>query len=78
MTLKEFEKPKTLTPFLKHMGQTPEEQLQKNQSAMKLLRGWIEEKVSEEESKQRESYFNLFKKIVDDERPPGQKLYSQE
>lgn len=68
----------SLRPFMKHLGQTPEEQLQKNQSAMKLLRGWIEEEVSEEESKQRESYFESFKKIVDDERMLGHKLYSKE
>ena len=77
--VKEFKKLKnSLTPFLKHMGQTPEEQLQKNQSAMNLLRGLIEEEVSEEESKQRESYFDSFKEIVDNERLPGHKLYSKE
>lgn len=77
--VKEFKKLKnSLTPFLKHMGQTPEEQLQKNQSAMNLLRGWIEEEVSEEESKQRESYFDSFKETVDNERLPGHKLYSKE
>lgn len=68
----------SLTPFLKHMGQTPEEQLQKNQSAMNLLRGWIEEEVSEEELKQRESYFDSFKELVDSERLPGHKLYSKD
>lgn len=79
MTVKGFKKLKTsLTPFLKHMGQTPEEQLQKNQAAMKLLKGWIEEEVSAEESKQRESYFDSFKQIVDNERLPEHKLYSKE
>ncbi|MDF5732356.1 MAG: hypothetical protein PUP92_31230 [Rhizonema sp. PD38] len=79
MTIQKFIQLKpSLTPFVKHLGQTPEEQLQKNQSAMKLLREWIDEEVSEEESKQRESYFESFKKIVDDERMPGHKLYSKE
>ncbi|WP_414585680.1 hypothetical protein [Scytonema sp. PCC 10023] len=79
MTLKAFKKlNNSLTPFLRHMGQTPEEQLQKNQAVMKLLREWIEEEVSEEESKQRESCFESFKQIVDNERLPGNKLYSKE
>ncbi|MDF5714994.1 MAG: hypothetical protein PUP93_14200 [Rhizonema sp. NSF051] len=79
MTIQKFIQLKPFfTPFVKHLGQTPEEQLQKNQSAMKLLREWIEEEVSEEESKQRESYFESFKKRVDDERMPGHKLYSKE
>ena len=78
MTVKGFKTKNSLTQFLKQMGQNPEEQLQKNQSAMKLLGGWIEEEVSEEESKQRESYFDSFKEIVDDQRLPGHKLYSKE
>lgn len=79
MMVKELKKPKeSLKPFLRHKGQTPEEQLQKNQAAMKLLKGWIEEEVSEEESKQREIYFDSFKEIIDSERLPGHKLYSLE
>lgn len=69
---------KTLAPYLKHMGRTPEEQLQKNQGGIKLLRKWLDEKVSPEESRERELYFELFKQIVDNERPPGHKLYSEE
>jgi hypothetical protein len=68
----------SVNPILKYMGRTKEEQLQKNQSAMELLRGWLEEEVIEEESKQRESYFESFKEIVDSGRLPGHKLYSQE
>lgn len=79
MTVKKLNNVKgSLTPFLKHMGKTPEEQLQKNQAAMKLLREWIEEEVSEEDLKQREHYFDSFKEIIDNERLPGYKLYSQE
>lgn len=69
---------KTLAPYLKHMGRTPEEQLQKNQGAIKLVKSWLEEKVSPEESKKRDIQFELFKQIVDNERPPGHKLYSEE
>ncbi len=68
----------SLTPFLKHKGKTEAEQLQKNQAAMQLLKTWLEEEVTEEESKQRESYFESFKKIVDSARIPGHKLYSKE
>ena len=68
----------SLTPFLKHRGKTEAEQLQKNLAAMKLLKSWIEEEVTEEESKQRESYFESFKEIVDSARMPGHKLYSKE
>lgn len=67
-----------LTPFLHNMGKTPEEQLRRNQAAMKLLQKWIEEEVSEAESIQREIYFESFKQIVDNERLSGHKIYSQE
>ena len=67
-----------LRPYLQHMGQTPEEQLQKNHAAMQILKKWIEEEISEEESIQREKYFDSFKEIVDNERLPGHKIYSQE
>ncbi|MBC6421043.1 MAG: hypothetical protein GDA43_04930 [Hormoscilla sp. SP5CHS1] len=36
-----------LTPFLKHKGRSPEEQLQKNQAAIELIRVWLEEEVTE-------------------------------
>ncbi|MBR8833883.1 MAG: hypothetical protein DSM106950_07530 [Stigonema ocellatum SAG 48.90 = DSM 106950] len=79
MTLKELKKGKnSLAPFLKHMGQTAEEQLQKNQSAMNLLKEWIEEEVSQEEFKNREIFFDSFKEIIDSERLPDHKLYSKE
>lgn len=68
----------SVTPFLKHMGRTKEEQLQKNQAAMELLKEWLEEEVTEEESKQREIYLESFKEIVDSERLPEHKLYFQE
>jgi hypothetical protein len=66
-----------LTSYLQHMGKTPEEQLQKNQAAMELVKKWIEEEISEEESKKRDIYLDSFKKIVDNERLPGHKVYYQ-
>ena len=56
------------------------EQLRKNQSAIALLKKRIErnQKMSEEESNQREEFLADFKKIIDEQRLPGQKLYSQE
>lgn len=76
--IKGYKNGKTLAPYLKHMGRTPEEQLQKNQGGIKLVKSWLEEKVSPEESRERELYFELFKQIVDNERPTGHKLYSEE
>jgi hypothetical protein len=67
-----------LIPFLKHKGRTPEEQLQKNQAALELIRGWLSEEVTEEEAKEREIYFEYFQEIVDSTRLPGHKLYSEE
>lgn len=60
------------------MERTPEEQLQKNQAGIKILRKWLDEKVTPEEAREREIHFELFKQIMDNERPPGHKLYSEE
>ena len=53
-----------------------EEQLQKNQPAIKLLKERIERHklMSEEESKQRAEFFTDFQKTIDAERP-ARKLY---
>ena len=61
-------------------GWNREEQLRKNQPAIALLKKRIErnQKMSEEESNQREEFLADFKKIIDGQRLPGQKLYSQE
>ncbi len=54
-------------------------QLQQNQRAIALLQQRIKrhENISETESLQREDLFNDFKQIIDAERLPGQKLYSE-
>lgn len=60
-------------------GWDRDEQLQKNQAALELLKKRRErhQNLSEDESKRREELFADFKNIVDSERLPGQKLYSQ-
>ncbi|MGK7874368.1 MAG: hypothetical protein AB4426_13960 [Xenococcaceae cyanobacterium] len=69
---------KTLT--IASEGWNREEQLRKNQPAIALLKKRIErnKKMSEEESSQREEFLADFKNIIDEQRRPGQKLYSQE
>jgi hypothetical protein len=54
-------------------------QLQQNQRAIALLQQRIKrhENISETESLQREDLFNDFKQVIDAERLPGQKLYSE-
>ena len=56
-----------------------QKQLQQNKRAMTLLKERIKrhENISEAESIQREEIFNDFKQIMDAERLPGQKLYSE-
>ncbi|MEO1433235.1 MAG: hypothetical protein AAFS12_19035 [Cyanobacteria bacterium J06632_19] len=57
-----------------------QKQLQQNERAMTLLKQRMKrhENISETESIQREEVFNDFKQIMDTERLPGQKLYSEE
>lgn len=57
-----------------------QEQLKRNQRPLELLAKRIElhRNMSEEESRQRQELFEEFKKIIDAERPPGQKLYSEQ
>ncbi|GAA6619252.1 hypothetical protein [Scytonema sp. NUACC26] len=60
-------------------GWDREEQLQKNLTALELLKKRREryQNMSEDESKLRAEFFENFKKTVDSERLPGQKLYSE-
>jgi hypothetical protein len=61
------------------LGWDKEKQLQKNQRAMELLAKRIEQHkhMSDAESLQRQQFFEQFKKIVDEQRLPGHKLYSE-
>ncbi|MBD2206529.1 hypothetical protein H6G33_30590 [Calothrix sp. FACHB-1219] len=60
-------------------GWDKEAQIRKNQRAMELLAKQMEEhkNMSDAESLQRQEFFERFKKTVDAERLPGQKLYSE-
>ncbi|MBD2199025.1 MULTISPECIES: hypothetical protein [Calothrix] len=60
-------------------GWDKEEQIRKNQRPMELLAKLMEEhkNMSDTESLQRQELFERFKKIVDAQRLPGQKLYSE-
>jgi hypothetical protein len=57
-----------------------EEQLQKNQPALKRLKKRMErhQQMSDEEAEARKKFFADFKRILDEGRLLGQKLYSEE
>ncbi|HEY9798905.1 MAG TPA: hypothetical protein V6D25_00995 [Leptolyngbyaceae cyanobacterium] len=59
-------------------GWDQEAQIRKNQRAMKILAERIEKNknMSDTESLERQQFFEQFKKNIDADRPPGQKLYS--
>ncbi|MGK7944765.1 MAG: hypothetical protein AB4058_09875 [Microcystaceae cyanobacterium] len=69
-------------PYMNNYGDTPEEQLEKNQPLMEKLRKWIEETEAEEitveEENERRTYWEEFKQNIDSFRPEGHKLYSEE
>jgi hypothetical protein len=52
-----------------------EEQIRKNQPKLKLLKEWIERDKNRRETSESIAEFEAFKKIIDAERPAGQKLY---
>jgi Skp family chaperone for outer membrane proteins len=56
-----------------------QEQLKRNQRPLELLAKRIElhRNMSKEESQERQELFEEFKQIIDAERQPGQKLYSE-
>jgi len=64
-------------PYLKHKGETPEEQLRLNQPALALLKKWLEEEITESETIARERQWEMFKETIDSFRPQGHKLYSE-
>jgi hypothetical protein len=65
---------------MKHFGKTPEEQLEKNKPLMEWLIKQMEEakKLTELEKIERERQWEEFKEIIDNFRPEGHKLYSEE
>lgn len=54
-----------------------EEQIRKNQPKLKLLREWMDKRQQEAHSAEKEAEFEDFKRIIDAERPVGQKLYEE-
>lgn len=68
---------KTLVPTDRYEWNL-EEQLHQNQRAIQLLAKRIEshQKISIQESLEREQLFDDFKQIIDSQRLPGQKLYT--
>ena len=67
----------TFTPYLKHLGKTPEEQLEKNKPLMTWLQQKMEEKVTEKEAEENSKNWEIVKEIIDNNRPSGQKLFSR-
>ena len=83
MTKQTQKQPQSIfTPYMKHYGQTREEQLEKNKPLMERLKKWIEkneaEEITEEEAKARQQQWEEFKQIMDSFRPTGHKLYTEE
>lgn len=68
----------SLLPYMTNLGRTREEQIQKNQKALALIQSWIDEEVSEEELEKSRETWERVKRIIDEQRPPGQKLFSEE
>jgi|GEM_PF-4373959 len=52
----------------KHLGKTREEQVEKNQEAIELIRSWREEKLELEELKEAQNTWDLVKQFVDENR----------
>jgi hypothetical protein len=67
----------TFAPYLKHLGKTPEEQLEKNKPLMTWLQQKMEEKVTEEEAEENSKNWEIVKEIIDNNRPSGEKLFSR-
>jgi hypothetical protein len=54
------------------------EQLERNQAIQTVLRQWLDEELTPEESTERAQIWEDFKHIVDSSRESGHKLYSPE
>jgi hypothetical protein len=57
---------------------TPAEQLKRNQALQAVLRQWLDEEVTPEDSTERAQFWEEFKGIVDSNRESGCKLYAPE
>jgi hypothetical protein len=61
-----------------NLDRSPTEQLERNQAIQAVLRQWLDEELTPEESTARAQLWEDFKDIVDSSREPGRKLYSPE
>jgi hypothetical protein len=58
------------------LDRSPAEQLERNQAIQAVLRQWLDEELTPEESTERAQLWEDFKHIVDSSRESGRKLYS--
>jgi hypothetical protein len=68
----------SFAPYMKHFGQTPEEQLEKNKPLMEWLKQEMEKEVTPEEAEENAKYWEEVKEIIDSYRPSGYKLFSKD
>ncbi len=70
-------RPQTASP-VNALDRSPAEQLERNQRLQTVLRQWLDEELTPEESTARAELWENFKNIVDSSREPGRTLYSHE
>ncbi|WP_310487546.1 hypothetical protein [Chamaesiphon sp. VAR_69_metabat_338] len=61
-----------------NLDRSSAEQLERNKAIQTVLRQWLDEELTPEESTERAQLWEDFKQIVDSSREPGRKLYSPE
>ena len=66
----------SLKPFLNHYGETTDEQIERNQAAIELLKDWLSEEVSDRELEERKSYLAMFKQTIDSQRLADGRLHN--
>jgi hypothetical protein len=63
-----------LSATINHLDRSPAEQSERNQAMQAVLRQWLDEELTPEESTARAQLWEDFKDIVDSSREPGHKL----
>jgi hypothetical protein len=64
--------------FLKSLRRTPADEQARKIAAMQILESWMDEEVTPEQNEVNREFFANFREIVDRERKPGCKLFSEE
>jgi hypothetical protein len=64
--------------FLKSLGRTPADEQARKITAMQILESWMNEEVTPEQNEINREFFADFREIIDRERKPGCKLFSEE